>query len=364
VREYRFNSGEEEVPLGEVEGLSIRSDPFDDLVAVPRVYDARELMAVAQVTRSRGEEMKQELTGGAVAYSYQYRHPDNLQLAAEVRRWHEQRFLPRSEDAAYLFAKYRLHQPSFVKLYSLQSFAFGEDVTLGPDFQVETRFGSALPDLALAFVVLRAEARYRWYRFDDLFTVGVAARARMQPGLRDRPDVDPSYPGTFYDGHVLLEAANASPLFLIGRLHLRGRAVLRKNMVNSVAWEPLPFIPVASRQVYLGADSGLRGYVSGSFEGDSLVQGNVEFRTVPVDIFSLHAGLVLFYDGGGVFGGHDPVDPTRELGFSYKHSVGLGLRALFPNFDKETLRVDFGVPLTRDRGAIGTWFSLSFGQVF
>ena len=78
----------------------------------------------------------------------------------------------------------------------------------------------------------------------------------------------------------------------------------------------------------------------------------------------MHLGFAIFYDGGSVYGGQDPLNPNRELPFIYRHSIGLGLRALFPQFDRETFRADFGIPLSSNSGQPGTWLSLSFGQAF
>jgi hypothetical protein len=66
---------------------------------------------------------------------------------------------------------------------------------------------------------------------------------------------------------------------------------------------------------------------------------------------------VLFWDAGAAF------DSTSEFP-PLVHTVGVGLRMLFPQFDKEPVRIDFGyviagannpVPLRR--------ISASFGQV-
>ena len=46
--------------------------------------------------------------------------------------------------------------------------------------------------------------------------------------------------------------------------------ILRRNVVDTVYWEPLPASAVVSRRVFLGSSSGLRGYGSGQFEGDNL----------------------------------------------------------------------------------------------
>ncbi len=96
----------------------------------------------------------------------------------------------------------------------------------------------------------------------------------------------------------------------------------------------------------------------------NLLVVNAEYRSLPINFFTLHLGFVLFYDGGAVYGGPDPRDPTREQPFVYRQTLGLGIRALFPQFDREVLRVDFGFPMSGDAGEVGTWFSVSFAQVW
>ncbi len=47
-----------------------------------------------------------------------------------------------------------------------------------------------------------------------------------------------------------------------------------------------------------------------------------------------------------------------------KQSVGLGLRVLFPEFDRIVLRADWGFPLSPGYSSFPGAFFLSFGQAF
>jgi outer membrane protein assembly factor BamA len=62
---------------------------------------------------------------------------------------------------------------------------------------------------------------------------------------------------------------------------------------------------------------------------------------------------VLFYDAGSAF----------ERRPSMVHSVGVGLRVLFPQFNVFPFRLDFGYVLNDDRPPIGGRFSFTSGQV-
>lgn len=94
------------------------------------------------------------------------------------------------------------------------------------------------------------------------------------------------------------------------------------------------------------------------------MQINVEYRTVAISLWTLHIGMVAFYDGGSVWGGQDPYKPSEPLVFRYHQGIGMGLRFIFPQFSRSLLRLDFGVPLSVKASPISSRFSLSYEQVF
>lgn len=85
------------------------------------------------------------------------------------------------------------------------------------------------------------------------------------------------------------------------------------------------------------------------FMGDDMIVQNLEFRSKPVRLWSAQLGGAAFYDAG------DAVDGLRH--WVMKHSVGLGLRVLFPQLDRAVFRADWAIPLVdpmpsqRARGA-------------
>lgn len=367
VRRYRFNSGGT-VPRGEHEGLSLRTDQLPghyQSPAVPRVYDVRQVAGSASYTRSFGsaKRTKNNLTSGVTVYSYRYTHPDGLPFSDDVLRWHAATFLPRGEDAALLFVAGRSFSPRYIRLHNIQGFALSEDFALGHEAGVELQVGMNMGEIAHSYAAGIAKLAYRWYLRDDLLTVWLYASGRMQPGLREiYGDTDAQYDGPWTNTSLELGARNVSPAFWYGRLHTRIQAVFQRAFdPDAVAGSPRTLYPA---RVYLGGDSGLRGYPSDQFEGENLMQVNVEYRSKPLNLFTLHLGFVVFYDGGGVFGGPDPRQRDQDLAFRYHHSVGVGIRGHFPQFDKESLRADFAIPLTDAAGSPSTWFSLSFMQVF
>jgi outer membrane translocation and assembly module TamA len=85
---------------------------------------------------------------------------------------------------------------------------------------------------------------------------------------------------------------------------------------------------------------------------------NLEYRTRPVEIATLHVGGVAFWDGGSAWG-----DARSPLPQPLAHTVGVGLRALFPQFDVEPIRIDFGFVLDGPSPHPSRRFSASFGQI-
>ena len=310
---------------------------------VPRVYDRLELVSGASLVRSFGHAVKHDVTAGLVTYRFHYSAPDGFPFDAQTRAWYLGGFVPRSEDATYLFMRYRTRATRYIKLRHLDTFALTEDYLLGHDVRLEARFASALSDPTQGYIEGRLNARYRWHFRGNLLTAEVAARSRYQPGVEQL-----GVHGSLVNTKLDLSLKDASPRLWIGRVHLRLRSVQRLNNLNK-------------ETTFLGGDKGLRGYPSVQFEGNNLLLVNVEYRSLPINFKTLHLGFNLFYDGGGVYG--TPV-PGREQPLVWRQSVGLGLRALFPQFDREVLRVDLGFPLSSGAGEFGTWISASFRQVW
>ncbi len=313
---------------------------------VPRVYDRERYEVAADVTRSFGREVKHDLNWGLAAYRLRYTAPDGFPYPDEVKAWFTRIFLPRSEAASYLHLRYRTHNPKFIRVKNIKSLGLSEDLRLGHDVTVELRGAVGMADFEPLYLELQAVASYRWQLGQDLVTLKLGGRGRWQPSIEDEGFSDP-----WANAHLEAEASNISPPVPGGRFHTRAGVRLRHHDLTRA-------------RSFLGGDNGLRGYPSKQFEGNNLWYVNAEFRSNPINILTLHIGLALFYDGGAVWGGPDPLDPDQELAHTYRQSIGVGLRALFPQFDREPLRVDFGIPLSDGADSVGTWFSLGFKQIF
>jgi hypothetical protein len=105
----------------------------------------------------------------------------------------------------------------------------------------------------------------------------------------------------------------------------------------------------------LGSMDRLRGHPATAFIGRTLFVNNTEFRTRPLEVLSTLIGGVAFWDVGGA------ADGARELPFA--HGVGLGLRVLLPQIDRQVFRIDVGMPIQADPLAALT-VTAGFKQVF
>lgn len=100
----------------------------------------------------------------------------------------------------------------------------------------------------------------------------------------------------------------------------------------------------------------LRGYVDNAVVGAHFVAGNLEFRTSPVELFGAQFAAAAFHDMGDAF---------NEFGdASLRHGVGLGLRFLAPQLDREVFRVDLALPVPLDAEDGKAAVFATFGQAF
>ena len=109
----------------------------------------------------------------------------------------------------------------------------------------------------------------------------------------------------------------------------------------------------------VGGDNRLRGYPSNFVFGPELVAMNLEYRTPGFDLRGMSLGGALFYDAGEAF------PNPKKLGVL--HSVGAGLRFLFPFFDQIAYRLDVAVPLNRSalpKGSLGVDVIFGVEQAF
>lgn len=293
-------------------GASIWQVPWPDETSteqLPLVYDVRDLDSQVTVTRSFGRAIKLDVAGSVGGYLHQYAPPPGT-LTAEQSSWLSEHWLPRSENATFLSASFRAYPADFRVLHDIDTFELSEDFQLGWFAQGAVKWAVPLPFAPSNFVELAGSVRYRLYAAEDLFTVTLAGTARLRPG------------STPANERVAFELSNYSPPFYGGRLVVR--------LLGDFTWNNLD-----NRRVLLGGSNGLRGTFPEQFSGRNMLLANVEYRAKPFEILTSWLGLVLFYDAGSAF----------DSAPIFTHTVGVGLRLLLPQLNREVIRLDLGLVL-------------------
>jgi outer membrane translocation and assembly module TamA len=224
-------------------------------------------------------------------------------------------------------------------LRDIATFALSEDYRVGPSMAVTLRYSEPALLSSVRFLEGKTRLRYAFYQKDDLFIANLVVGARYQP-RGSTAEWAPS----LVNRQLSAEVVNYSPVIGPGRFAARGYIDILGNDLNNTKF-------------FLGGGNGLRGVPAESLTGTTRLLLNLEYRTKPLDFHTLHLGGVLFWDAGRAWG----AGTTSP----FAHTIGIGLRGLLPQFNLETLRIDFGYVL---RGPVPSSFldrfSASFGQVF
>lgn len=283
---------------------------------IPIVWDESRLRIDAAVHRRFGVNYTQTFSAGAGAYSLvtDDNRETGLRSAAE-RRTFEAEVLPGGRREVYPFLRYRLSLPRYEVFTNLGTYGLAESVQVGPSLD-----GSVYAPLkplgsdanGLSFHGL---AGYVWAGRDALLDVVTEGYSR----LRD---------GRAIDQRAIFRVRGASPSFdwLWGRMVARFFWEARQNDTTNAI-------------VTLGGENGLRGFAAQQFyaRGANRVLWNVEYRTRPWVLQSIHFGLVAFYDAGSVY------ETAARL--RVHHAIGAGVRALIPQLNRTVFGLDVGQPI-------------------
>jgi hypothetical protein len=309
---------------------------------VPYEWRQRTILGEAELLRSYGWRTKNDFAVGASVGDKSYSVPStsgeppspaacsrtNAPIIVQFQ-CHE---VPRGEARVGPFAQWHGYKSDFLRIIDFDTLGLQEDYRLGHDAVLRV------------YPVMRALGSIR----DVLGTyAGAAYGVPLGDGIA-RLLVEGTVeatPDTISDAYLNTELGVATPRILgLGRLVLDLTFLDRfRNYLNA--------------QTYLGQDSRLRGYGVTQFNGWDEIVGNLEFRSRPVELFSLQFGATAFYDVGDVFNSFDDIRP--------KQSVGAGLRVLFPQITRSVLRVDLGVPFMASQvpgGIQNSQVYVTFGQ--
>jgi len=303
---------------------------------VSYIYDRRVIDVAALGTRrfARGE-WRTDVTAGVGGYTRYYAPPPETMLDATRRKWFVETWLPRLEDATYLYANVTLFRARYEKRHDIETYGLTEDYQSG--LRVIAAVKYALPLVSPNhFFEFGATVRYRWFLGEDIFTVwGGAATRLVLAGEKA---------GEFMNRHYAFQVANWSPPFEGGRFVARVRGDFRVHDLNNFRY-------------VLGAGEGLRGTASGALAGRNMMLGNFEYRTRPFNVSTTLVGVVAFYDVGTAYDLGEKPEVT--------HSVGIGLRILIPQLNTQVIRLDLGFIINdpASGGFSADRFSSTFGNV-
>ncbi len=292
------------------EGLHVKLDPK----GIPIQYHRRHFLESASYTLSYGTEIKHDITFGAEMSLRNFTVENRTGASEPDFDAFVAKRVPVSERRVGPFVQYRNYANRFARTWDHETLGLEENYRLGTDFTVRLYPVTTALGSTHDFLGNYAALFYSLQLGDGLLRAGV--ESTIEPAT-DRV-LNAAFRARF---------RVASPRLPLGRLVFDAELLDRyRNRLNRLS--------------YMGGDSRLRGYPTSAFSGESMYAANLEFRTRPVQLFSIQVGAVAFYDVGNA------VDSFSTL--SPRSSLGAGVRMLFPQFDKIVLRLDAAFPLQRD----------------
>ena len=305
---------------------------------IPTQFKSSTQSASIGVTRSFGWGFKNNFSLTMNAAKADYRPFDTQAFDPSAVADFERRFVPRGEDRVYPALSWTTFSNNYLRSLDINTLALQEDYRLGHDFSATIYPVSKALGSTRDLIGVSARASYALALGDGLAGASLSTFAENEDGLL----TDASVSGSF--GAV-------TPRIGFGRIVMNTSFVNRyKNYLRA--------------RTITGGDDRLRGYPSNFFFGKDAAFYNIEFRSTSLEILKFALGGVAFFDAGDAAQGFDMLHA--------KQSVGVGLRALFPQVNRLVFRADLAFPLSRGpfpEQGIGTkvdpvGFFFAFDQAF
>lgn len=279
---------------------------------IPYEFRARKIIENAQLTRSFGWEQKNDFSVGAEINRNAYRVEEDTSAYSPIYvAEFERTQVPVSDTRVGPYVQWRSYTTDFARVLDYETLALQEDYRLGQDLWVRVYPVTQALGSSRNFLGAYAAAQYTAKIGDGIVRGSVESTTEAEV---DR----------LSDASVAANVHLVTPRLGFGRLVFDGSFLDRyRNYLN--------------RQTFLGGDSRLRGFPTSSIYGKDAVAANVEFRSLPVEILSCQLGGVVFFDSA------DAASAFNQL--VLQHSVGFGLRMLFPQLDRVVFRADLGFPV-------------------
>ncbi|AKV01016.1 Outer membrane protein assembly factor YaeT precursor [Labilithrix luteola] len=289
---------------------SLTTQGFD---AIPTEYRSRTYSASASVTRSFGWAIKNNFALAFNAGNSSYDPGDLSQYNPRAAADFVQRFVPQGETRVYPSISWATYSTSFLRTLDVNTLALQEDFRLGHD--VGASFYPVFKGLGSTRNILGASAHagYTLPIGDGLVGANVTWFSEWNEG-------------NVTDASVGASFGAVSPRIGIGRV------VMNTSFLNR-------YQNYLRARTLTGGDDRLRGYPSNFFYGKDSIFYNLEFRSTSISVVSCQLGGVAFYDVG------DAADGFSNL--HAKQSLGVGIRALFPQVNRAVFRADLAFPIER-----------------
>ena len=283
---------------------------------IPFEYRSEGSAVSAGVTRSFGWENKFDITLGGGVTASRYSTIDNLSTYDPAAVADFKTFIPIGETRVGPTVTFQAYTTRFHAMHDFATLALEEDYRLG--HFVTLKLYRANKELGSTRDVAGADgaAQYTVPLGDGIIRGSVEGIAEqdLTPGVEH-----------ISDASLTAALRLVTPRLRYGRFVFDNTILDReRNYLNSTS--------------FLGGSGRLRGYPTNYYFGKDLYVSNLEFRSRPISLLTAQVGGVVFHDMGDAFTDFDAVH--------MKHSVGGGLRILFPEFDRAVFRIDLAVPLT------------------
>lgn len=293
---------------------------------IPYQYRRKIVVATAEVVRSFGWALKNDFHLGFDVRSYEYDHGDLSAFDPAAVAAFESKAMPTSDRRIGPFVQWHTYRNDYLRVLDVEILGLQEDFRLGHEviarlYPVARAFGSSRDFLGFAL-----RTQYTIPLHDGILRASLEGVAEAQ---RDQVT----------DSSIESRIRIVSPRTGAGRLVFDGGIVRRfRNYLNELD--------------ALGGSVRPRGYPTRYFIGPNAVAYSTEFRTRPLEILKTQWGLVLFHDAGTTY------ETVSDL--QMHHGVGAGIRALFPQFDRVSFRLDVGVPIRRPPDLAKSPYSIIF----
>ncbi len=296
---------------GRLAAFDAKDTPEKD--GIPWQYRRNTWLARLQAVRSFGWALKHDVTFGLESKALRFHTFDTAAFDPVGVAEFQRRVLPRTDTRVGPFLQWQSYKNDYLRVLDVEILGLQEDYRLGHD--VIARVYPVLRTLGATRDFLGGSLRLQWTQAlgDGLVRGSVEGIAEAQS---DR----------FTDTSLESRLRIVTPRTGVGRLVFDGGFVRRfKNYLNA--------------NESLGGETRPRGWPTRYLFGPNAAAYSLEFRTRPVELLKTQWGLVAFADAGDAY--------ASGAEFKLHHSVGAGVRALFPQFDRVAFRLDAGFPVAR-----------------